>query len=93
MIKVLNPTAGSARGTSVLAPRLGALDGKTIGVIWNGRAYGDRIITEAIDILKQRHRLREVVFLEKPFLGNIAPEPILAEIAARADGAITGVGD
>lgn len=49
--------------------------------------------SEALDLLKQRHRIREVVFLEKPFLGNIAPEAILAEIAGRADGAITGVGD
>ncbi len=93
MLKVLNPTAGPARGRSGVAARLGTLDGKTIGVIWNGRAFGDRILSEALDILKQRHRIREVVFLEKPFLGNIAPEPILAEIAGRADGAITGVGD
>lgn len=46
-----------------------------------------------LDLLKQRYRVREVLFREKPFLGNIAPEPLLAEIAARADAAITGVGD
>jgi hypothetical protein len=93
MLKVLNPTAGPTRGQSGAARRLATLDDKTIGVIWNGRAFGDRILSEALDLLKQRHRIRDVVFLEKPFLGNIAPEAILAEIAARADGAITGVGD
>lgn len=93
MLKVLNPTAGPARGQHGAARRLATLDDKTIGVIWNGRAFGDRILSEALDLLKQRHRIREVVFLEKPFLGNIAPEAMLAEIAARADGAITGVGD
>ena len=93
MLKVLNPTAGPARGRSGVASRLATLDDKTIGVIWNGRAFGDRILSEALDLLKQRYRIREVVFLEKPFLGNIAPDSILAEIAARADGAITGVGD
>ncbi len=93
MLTVLNPTARPARGTSGVAPRLANLDGKTLGVIWNGRAFGDRILREALDLLKQRHRIRDVVFLEKPYIGNIAPEPILAEIAARADGAITGVGD
>lgn len=92
MLTVLNPTAGPARGTSGLAPRPGSLDGKTIGVIWNGRAYGDRILAETIDILKQRYRVKEVLFREKPFLGNIAPEPILAEMV-RADAVITGVGD
>lgn len=93
MLKVLNPTAGPARGRSGVAPRPASLDDKTVGVIWNGRAYGDRILSEALDILKQRHRIREVVFREKPFLGNIAPEPILAEMTARADVVIAGVGD
>lgn len=93
MLKVLNPTAGPARGTGGIAPRPANLDGKTIGVIWNGRAYGDRILQEAVDILKQRHQVRDVLFREKPFLGNIAPEPILAELAAKAHVIITGVGD
>jgi hypothetical protein len=93
MIKVLNPTAGSARGTSGVAPRPDTLDDKTIGVIWNGRAFGDRILSEALDILKQRYRIREVVFREKPYLGNIAPEEILADMKARAHVVITGVGD
>ena len=93
MLKVLNPTAGPARGMSGIAPRPATLDDQTIGVIWNGRAYGDRILSEALDLLKQRHRVREVIFREKPFLGNIAPEEILAEMAARANLVITGVGD
>ncbi len=93
MVKVLNPTAGPARGRSGLAPRPESLDDKTLGVIWNGRAYGDRILSEVLEILKRRYRIREVVFREKPFLGNIAPEPILAEMAAKADAVLTGVGD
>ncbi|MDP2701457.1 MAG: hypothetical protein Q8P98_05230 [Candidatus Rokubacteria bacterium] len=93
MLKVLNPTVGPARGHSGIAPRPASLDDKTIGVIWNGRAYGDRILQEALGLLKQRYRIRDVLFREKPFLGNIAPEPILAELAAKADVVITGVGD
>jgi hypothetical protein len=93
MLKVLNPTAGPARGHSGIAPRPASLDDKIVGVIWNGRAYGDRILLEALDLLKQRFRVQEVLFREKPFLGNIAPEPILAELAAKAHVVITGVGD
>jgi len=93
MFKVLNPTTGPARGHSGIAPRPASLDGKTVGVIWNGRAYGDRILLEALDILKQRYRVRDVLFREKPFLGNIAPAPILDEMAAKAHVVITGVGD
>lgn len=73
MIKVLDPTAGPARGTGGVAPRPGTLDGKTIGVIWNGRAYGDRILSEALDLLKQRHRIREVVFRENRSWGTSRP--------------------
>jgi hypothetical protein len=93
MLKVLNPTAGPARGTSGLAARPDTLDDKTVGVIWNGRAYGNLIISEALDLLKQRHRIREVLFREKPFLGNVAPEPLLDEMATKAHVVITGVGD
>jgi hypothetical protein len=93
MLRVLNPTTGPARGRSSVAPRPASLDGKTVGVIWNGRAYGDRLLQEALDILKERYRVRDVLFREKPFLGNIAPEPLLAEMAAKADVVVTGVGD
>ena len=93
MLKVLNPTAGPARGTRGVAPRPGSLDDKAVGVIWNGRAYGNLIIAEALDLLKQRHRIREVLFREKPFLGNVAPAPLLDEMAAKAHVVITGVGD
>jgi hypothetical protein len=92
-MRILDPTAGPARGRSGIAPRPGTLDDMTVGVIWNGRAWGDRILSEVLDLLKQRHRVREVVFREKPFLGNLAPEEILAEMAARANVVITGVGD
>jgi hypothetical protein len=93
MIRVLDPTAGPAHRASGMAPRTGSLDGATIGVIWNGRAWGDRILSEVLDILKQRHRIREVVFRQKPFLGNIAPAELLSDMAARANLVITGVGD
>lgn len=93
MITFLNPTAGPARGQGGMAPRLSTLDGATIGVIWNGRAYGDKILGRVLEALKERHRIKEVVFRQKPYIGNLAPEEILSEIAARSDGAITGVGD
>ncbi len=93
MITVLNPTAGPARSTGRLAPRLESLDGATLGVIWNGRAYGDKILAEVLSVLKKRHRIREIVFRQKPFIGNVAPDEILTELAAKANAIITGIGD
>jgi len=82
---------GERHALAVISPD--TLDGKTVGVIWNGRAYGNLIIAEALDLLKQRHSIREVLFREKPFLGNVAPAPLLDEMAAKAHVVITGVGD
>jgi hypothetical protein len=93
MITVLNPTAGPARITSGLAPRLTSLDDATLGVIWNGRAYGDKILAEVLSVLKKRHRIKEIVFRQKPFIGNVAPDEILTELSAKTNAIITGVGD
>lgn len=43
----------------------------------------------AENILKERYRVRDVLFREKPFLGNIAPEPLLAESLASLNDAAT----
>ena len=85
MLKVLNPTAGPARGKSGIAPRPARPGRQDLSV---SSGTGARTATascwEAVDLLKQRYRVRDVLFREKPFLGNIAPEPILAELAAKS---------
>lgn len=85
-LPVVPPTEGRVRAFLAAA----ALEpGGVLGEI----PERDRILTAEHHILKQRHRIREVLFREKPFLGNIAPEPLLAEMAAKSDVVITGVGD
>ena len=93
MLEVFDPTAGPATGKVVMAPRPGTLDGQTLGVIWNGRPYGDKIINAAIDLLRQKYSFKEVVFRKKPFIGNVAPKEIQQEMIDSCDVVITGVGD
>ena len=93
MIEVLNPTAGPATGKIIMADRTGTLDGMRLGVIWNGRPYGDKVINSVIDILRQKYTFESVVFRKKPFIGNVAPKSIQEEIIDSCDLVITGIGD
>ncbi len=93
MLEVLDPSAEPVAAKSGLSPRLGSLAGKTVGVIWNGRPSGNRILHRVMDTLTEKHGLKEVVFREKPFLGNIAPAELLEELSRRCDAVVTGVGD
>jgi len=46
-----------------------------------------------MEILKERHKIKEVVFRDKPFLGNIAPKDVFDDLIGKCDAVITGVGD
>ena len=92
-LEVLDPTFESTTGKVVPIPRLDTFSGKTIGVLWNGRPSGDKILKRMMDILREKHQIKEVMFRDKPYIGNIAPEPIFVELVAKCDAVITGVGD
>jgi hypothetical protein len=92
-IDLLDPTSGPVATGGALSPRLDSLSGKTLGVIWNGRLPGDLILNRMVEILKGRHDIKEVVFRGKPYIGNVAPDEIFAEMSARCDAVLTGVGD
>ena len=93
MLEILNPTAGPAKGKVTMARRTGTLDGQTLGVIWNGRPYGDKVINAVVDQLRQKYSFETVVFRKKPFIGNVAPKEIQEEMINTCDIVITGVGD
>ena len=93
MLEIFNPTAGPATGKVIMAPRTETLDGQTLGVIWNGRPYGDRVINAVVDMLRQKYSFETVVFRKKPYIGNLAPTEIQEDIIKSCDAVITGVGD
>jgi hypothetical protein len=64
---VLSPMGQSAVGSSVNAPRLQSLEGKTIGELWNGVFKGDVSFPVVRRLLQQRFPgLRIVPFTEFP---------------------------
>ncbi len=94
MLRILDPKAGPVIGKLVLAPRFGTLNGLKIGVLWNGRTYGGNLLRKIIEVLKEKYRLEVVAFLQKAYVGNIAPKEFFDQLVAKkADAVIVGVGD
>ena len=93
MMIVLDPRLqpGSRRVTP--APRLESLTGKRLGILWNNRLGGDRLLRHVGEALRQRHGIAEVYFTRKTFVGNAAPAQIIDDLVARTDAIVVGVGD
>ncbi len=61
-LEVLNPVANVSKQEVSLAPRLGELSGKTIGLYWNAKPTGDIINQFTTELLTEKFkdiRLRE----------------------------------
>lgn len=77
-----------------MAPRLDTLEGKRLGVIWNGRTHGDKLLIAVLEKLGRKYSFQVVHFLKKPYVGNVAPQDYFEMfIDDEIDGAIVGVGD
>jgi hypothetical protein len=91
-LRFLNPRLEGDEGFQP-APRIPSLDGKVLGVLYNGRAGGDVVLKELLGLLKSKYSLDSVVFRTKPHAWVSAPEETFQELAQSCQVAITGVGD
>lgn len=91
-LRILNPRLEGEHGFQP-APRIPTLDGKVLGVLYNGRAGGDVVLKELLDLLQSKHNLAKVVFRTKPHAWVSAPEEMFQDLAQSCEVAITGVGD
>ena len=89
----MDPRQGSKFGMVDPAKRLGSLRGKRLGLLWNNRPRGDALLRHVAEVLNEKYGFEEVYFTKKTFIGNAAPDEIIADLASRVDAAIIGVGD
>ena len=89
----LDPRQGPKTGTVAPAERLTSLQGKKLGILWNNRPRGDKLLKYVADVLEQKYGFAEVYFSKKTYIGNAAPQEIIDDLASRVDAAIVGVGD
>ena len=91
-ICVLNPTSESVVATLHLAPRLSSLEGKTVGLISNGKEGTAVFFAHVERLLRERYRVAEVVLRIKSNYSAPAEDEIIDE-ARGWDLAISGLGD
>ena len=91
-IRVLNPTSESTVVTLEPAPRLQSLEGKTVGLISNGKEGTAGFFAHVDRLLREHYQVAEVILRTKSNYSAPAEDEIIDE-ARNWDLAITGLGD
>ncbi len=91
---ILDPTGNVEQSTdSTLAPRLASLDGKTLGLLNNGKPNGSVLLEEIGAYLREQYRLRDVLMFTKGYFGTPVERTQVEEIMATCNFAIAAIGD
>ena len=90
----MDPRADEVMVESItMAPRLESLDGKRIGLLFDGRLNGDKLLWKVADRIKGQYEVGEVTFRARPNVSDISPSELLDELAEKSDVALIAIGD
>ena len=90
--RVLDPTTERAPPLGRLAPRLASLQGKTVGIISNGKEGTKGYFAHLSHMLKTEHGVADVVLRVKSNYSAPADPHIVDEIR-QWHAVVTGIGD
>ena len=91
-LQVLDPTAEDAAVATTQSARLTSLQGRTVGLLDNGKIRVRELLDHMEDILRAEHGVARVLRLKKPDASRPAPAGVIADMQA-ADAVIAAVGD
>ncbi len=92
--RILDPTGdGGLAADTTLAPRLGSLRGKTLGLLDNGKPNGSVLLTEIGSYLRERYGLRDVLIYTKSYFGTPVQQTQVEKILAECNFAVAAIGD
>ena len=92
-MRLYDPTSSGAQRTLSRAPAIAGLEGKTIGVLENGKLNAVEMLHEVADLFVQRHGCVIRTVYSKSNASAPAPSGTLTQAAAEVDFLITGLGD
>ena len=92
-MRLVDPTAPAKEGLSVRAPALETLEGRTIGLLWNHKHNGDRLLLETAERLQARFGGRALPLATKNNASAPAPGELLTNLSPECDYLITAAGD
>ena len=92
-MKLIDPTVKSAAHQRVLAPRLDRIEGKTIGLLTNGKVNADVLLRETAALFRSRNHCVVLDMASKENASAPAPGGIIKDLALTCDFLITAMGD
>ena len=92
-MQIYDPTVPVPERNHARAPALDSLEGKTIGVLENGKLNAANILGETAALFEARHGCKIVPLYSKNNASAPAPPETLARITKEVDLLITGIGD
>ena len=92
-LAVLDPTVEPIAAEAIVALRPTTLDGKTVGLLANGKRNSEEILQAVYDVLADSYDFAGAVTRNKGNASRPCPAPIVAEMADQCDVVITASGD
>ena len=91
-LQILDPTAEDVAAETTGSNGLASLQGRTVGLLDNGKIRCRELLDNMEDILRTEHGVARVIRLKKPDASRPAPAEVVAEMK-EADAVISAVGD
>jgi hypothetical protein len=91
-IRVLDPTAAEAAVTITSTARLTSLEGRTVGLLDNGKIRVRELLDHVEDLLRSQYGVAHVMRFTKPDASRPAPPEVMADMK-RGEVIISAVGD
>jgi hypothetical protein len=93
-IEVFNPTAEAKIKKAAVNARVHDLNGKVLGFLWNEKPNGDVLLHRLQEHLAQKYQLSRVEWGQIGGLHvEVEKEPVLKELARKADTVVIAVCD
>jgi len=91
-IRVLDPTAEEAIVTPTSAAQLASLQGRTVGLLDNGKIRVRELLDHVEEVLRSQYGVAQVLRFRKPDASRPAPPEVMADLK-RCEAIISAVGD
>jgi hypothetical protein len=92
-MRLYDPTSSGPERTLFRAPPLTGLEGKTIGILENGKLNAVELLRDVAALFEARHNCVVHPIYSKSNASAPAPAEVLARAAAEVDFLVTGLGD
>ncbi len=91
--RFMDPTGVTEGAKNKIASRPQNLDGAVVGLLWNGKHNGDKLLKSLGNLLAREHPVKKVLFQLGAESGKPAPAAILDEVASKCDVLVAAAGD